>query len=90
VDVPADVETSAVLPEIRPYIPGTPLTTQSNVLLPYPAILNARTKHSYYQAPASFDVLSMLNSPMTLMMIAAGVMMFMMPTLMVHNGINSC
>jgi hypothetical protein len=83
VDISAASDTAATLPEIRPYIPGTPLSPPSTVLLPYPVLLVARRKNDYFMPPPSFNALGMLQSPMVLMMIFGGVMMFAMPKLMV-------
>jgi hypothetical protein len=44
-----------------------------------------RHKNDYTKAAPSFDALGMLKSPMVLMMIAAAVMAFAMPTLMVRT-----
>jgi hypothetical protein len=84
VDVPADSD-SAALPEMRPYVPGTPLSPPSTVLLPYPITLAARRKNDYFLPPPSFNALALLQSPMVLMMVFGGVMMFAMPMLMVRS-----
>ncbi|VDB99819.1 unnamed protein product [Peniophora sp. CBMAI 1063] len=66
-------------PIVRPLPPGTPLNPASPAILPYPIKLSARQANSYYVPPESFNIMSMVGNPMTLMMIAAGVMMFAVP-----------
>ncbi|KZV75573.1 hypothetical protein PENSPDRAFT_748460 [Peniophora sp. CONT] len=66
-------------PIVRPLPPGSPLNPASPVILPYPIKLSARQSNSYYIPPESFNILSMVGNPMTLMMLAGGVMMFAVP-----------
>jgi hypothetical protein len=85
IDVPEGVDTDVTLPEIRPYIAGTPISPPSTVLLSYPVTMIPRRKNDYFQPPPAFNALGMLKSPMVLMMLAVGVMAFAMPTLMVRH-----
>ncbi|PCH33572.1 hypothetical protein WOLCODRAFT_64155 [Wolfiporia cocos MD-104 SS10] len=77
-----DVLESESLPEVRPYIPGTPLSPAAPVTLPYPIVLPARQRNDYFVPRQSFDVLSMFQSPMMLMMLGMAVMVLAMPYLM--------
>ncbi|KII93494.1 hypothetical protein PLICRDRAFT_171238 [Plicaturopsis crispa FD-325 SS-3] len=74
--------TSESVPEIRPYIPGTPLNPPSSVSLPYPITLAARAKYSYFAPRESFNIVGMFQNPMMLMMVFGGVMMLAMPYMM--------
>lgn len=69
-------------PEVRPYIPATPLNPPSPVLLAYPIELIPKQALSYFVPPESFNLLGMLQSPMTLLMIFGGAMMLAMPYMM--------
>lgn len=66
-------------PIVRPLPPGTPLNPATPAFLPYPIKLSARQSNNYYVPPESFNIMSMVGNPMTLMMLAAGVMMFVVP-----------
>ncbi|KZT06892.1 uncharacterized protein LAESUDRAFT_736743 [Laetiporus sulphureus 93-53] len=77
-----DVFETDSLPEVRPYIPGTPLSPPSAIALPYPIVLTARKKNDYFAPPQSFNLLGTLQSPMMLMMLSMGAMMLAMPYLM--------
>lgn len=77
-----DVFETESLPEVRPYIPGTPLSPASTVTLPYPIVLPARQKNDYFIPRQSFNVVGMFQSPMMLMMLGMGVMVIAMPYLM--------
>ncbi|KAH9946691.1 hypothetical protein B0H21DRAFT_822606 [Amylocystis lapponica] len=77
-----DVFESESLPEVRPYIPGTPLSPAAPVTLPYPIVLHARQRNDYFVPPESFNVLGMLQNPMMLMMLGVGAMVLLMPYLM--------
>ncbi|CCM00949.1 uncharacterized protein FIBRA_02996 [Fibroporia radiculosa] len=77
-----DVLEAETLPEVRPYIPGTPLSPPSTVTLPYPVVLPARQTSDYFVPHQSFNLLGMFQSPMTLMMLGMGVLVLAMPTLM--------
>ncbi|KZT74696.1 hypothetical protein DAEQUDRAFT_760722 [Daedalea quercina L-15889] len=74
-----DVFETESLPEVRPYIPGTPLSPPSPVTLPYPILLTARAKNDYFAPPQSFNLMGMFQSPMMLMMLVMGGMMLAMP-----------
>jgi len=77
-----DISDSDSLPEVRPYIPGTPLSPPSQIMLPYPILLSARQKNSYFAPRQSFNLLAMFQNPMMMMMVAAGVMMLGAPYLL--------
>jgi ER membrane protein complex subunit 7 len=82
VDVPATSESS--IPTIYPYIPGTPLSPPPSVTLAYPLELIPRRRNDYYAPPPQFNAMQMLKSPMVLMMLVAGILMFATPQLMVR------
>lgn len=65
--------------EVRPYIAGTPLDPPSTITLPYPITLSVKHKFGYFTPVESFNILSMLSSPMTLMMVFGAVMMIATP-----------
>lgn len=73
---------SSDTPDIRPYVPGTPLLPPAPIALPYPIVLQARQRADYFVKPDAFDVLAMFKNPMMLMMVFGGVMVFAMPYLM--------
>ncbi|PPQ76717.1 hypothetical protein CVT26_004378 [Gymnopilus dilepis] len=73
--------TNASLPEVRPYIPGTPFDPPSSVLLPYPIVLSAKEKADYFVPPESFNLAAMFSNPMMLLMVGVAVMMLGMPYL---------
>ncbi|THH34112.1 hypothetical protein EUX98_g31 [Antrodiella citrinella] len=77
-----DVVETELLPEVRPYIPGTPLSPPAQVLLSYPIVLYARAAYDFYIPRQSFNVLAMFQNPMMLMMVFTGVMVLAMPYLM--------
>ncbi|KAJ8495881.1 hypothetical protein ONZ51_g1494 [Trametes cubensis] len=77
-----DVFESDSLPEVRPYFPGTPLSPAAPATLPYPIMLSARAKNDYFVPRESFNVLAMFKNPMMMMMLGAGVLVLLMPTLM--------
>ena len=79
-----DVFESDSLPEVRPYFPGTPLSPVAPATLPYPIVLSARAKNDYFVPRESFNVLAMFKNPMMMMMLGAGVLVLLMPTLMVR------
>lgn len=78
-----DVLDTDTLPEVRPYIPGTPLTPAAPATLPYPITLSPLARLDYYTKQEAFNVVGMFKSPMMLMMLFAGGMVFAMPYLMV-------
>ncbi|KAK7694566.1 hypothetical protein QCA50_001752 [Cerrena zonata] len=77
-----DVSDTDTLPEVRPYIPGTPLSPASPVTLPYPITLHPRGKYDFYAPQESFNIIAMFKSPMMLLMLFTGVMMLAMPYIM--------
>ncbi|KAJ4486348.1 hypothetical protein J3R30DRAFT_3655533 [Lentinula aciculospora] len=68
--------------EVRPYIPATPMSPASMILLPHPIRLSARQRFNYFVPRESFNIMGMLKSPMILMMIFAGGLVLGMPYLM--------
>lgn len=81
-------DASESLPEVRPYVPGTPLSNSAQALaaapkLPYPPTLIARRHNEYFVERESFNVMGMLQNPMMLMMVVAGGLMIGTPYLMV-------
>ncbi|KAG1773146.1 hypothetical protein EDD22DRAFT_859127 [Suillus occidentalis] len=77
-----DVSLSEPLPEVRPYIFGTPLLTTTSFSLPYPIMLTPRHKNRYFSPRESFNLLGMFQSPMMMIMALTGVMMLAMPYIM--------
>ncbi|KAG2129948.1 hypothetical protein DEU56DRAFT_872408 [Suillus clintonianus] len=77
-----DVSPSEPLPEVRPYIFGTPLLTTASFNLPYPIVLTPRHKNRYFSPHESFNLLGMFQSPMMMIMVLTGVMMLAMPYIM--------
>ncbi|KAI9062993.1 hypothetical protein FKP32DRAFT_774460 [Trametes sanguinea] len=77
-----DVFESDALPEVRPYFPGTPLSPAAPATLPYPIVLSARGRADYFVPRESFNVLAMFKNPMMMMMLGAGALMLLMPTMM--------
>ncbi|KAF6766369.1 hypothetical protein DFP72DRAFT_1057525 [Ephemerocybe angulata] len=75
---PADAQTV----EVRPYIEGTPLHPPSTVILPYPIKVSAKGKFAYFSPPDSFNLITMLSNPMTMMMVFGGIMMLATPYMM--------
>ncbi|KAI0732320.1 hypothetical protein C8Q72DRAFT_142763 [Fomitopsis betulina] len=77
-----DVFETESLPEVRPYILGTPLSPPSTISLPYPILLSPRHKNDYFVERQSFNLMGMFQSPMMLMMLVMGGMMLAMPYIM--------
>ncbi|EIW64742.1 uncharacterized protein TRAVEDRAFT_33498 [Trametes versicolor FP-101664 SS1] len=77
-----DIYESDTLPEVRPYFPGTPLSPAAPATLPYPLVLSARGRYDYFVPRESFNVIAMFKNPMMMMMLGAGVLVLLMPTLM--------
>ena len=75
--------TGGSLPDVRPYVPGTPHNPPSIVSFPYPIMLTPRQKANYFVEHQSFNALGMLQNPMILMMIVTGVLVIGLPYLMV-------
>ena len=76
-------EQPIAIPDVYPYIPGTPHSPPSNITLPYPILLHPRQKNQYFVERQSFNVMGMLGNPMILMMVVTGVLVFAMPYIMV-------
>ncbi|KDQ63805.1 hypothetical protein JAAARDRAFT_29852 [Jaapia argillacea MUCL 33604] len=76
-----DVVSTSPLPEIHPYIPGTPLSPASPVVLPYPITLSAKGRHNYFVERQGFNLMGMFQNPMMLMMVVGGAMVFAVPYL---------
>jgi hypothetical protein len=79
-----DINPTDPLPEVHPYVLGTPFNPVSPIILPYPITLIARSKNSYFVPRESFNVVGMFQNPMMLIMVFTGVMMFAMPYIMVR------
>jgi len=69
-------------PLVYPYIPGTPLLPKPNVTYAHPFAVLAKRRNNYFVPAESFNVLGMFKSPMMLLMLGSGIMMFAMPWLM--------
>jgi len=78
-----DVLESSPEPEIRPYIPGTPLNPPSSVLLGYPISLPVREKSDYFIPRESFNLVAMFQNPMMLLMVFGGGLVLAMPYILV-------
>ena len=74
-------------PEVRPYVPGTPLSSTANspVTVTYPLSVHPRYKNEYFVPKQSFNVMGMLQNPMIMMMGAVGIMVVAMPYMMVRD-----
>lgn len=82
-----DVVDSLSPPEVRPYLPGTPLSSTANspITITYPLNVHPRYKNEYFVPKQSFNVMGMLQSPMIMMMGAVGVMVVALPYMMVRS-----
>ena len=80
-----DVFDTESLPEVRPYIPGTPLSPAAPVTLPYPIILSPIRRLDFYMTREGFDIVALFKNPMMMMMLVGGVMVFAMPYIMVRS-----
>jgi hypothetical protein len=80
-----DVLETDTLPEVHPYVSGTPLSSPSVVTLPYPIRLSAIQKLDFYTERQGFNLLGMFRNPMMMMMALGGVMVFAMPYIMVSH-----
>ncbi|EJD04925.1 uncharacterized protein FOMMEDRAFT_81026 [Fomitiporia mediterranea MF3/22] len=69
------------LPDVRPYVQGTPHNPPSTITLQYPIALTPRQKANYFVEPQSFNALGMLQNPMVLMMLVMGVLVIGLPYL---------
>jgi hypothetical protein len=79
-----DVAPTDPVPEIRPYILGTPFNPASTISLPYPITLVPRSKNVYFVPRESFNLIGMFQNPMMLLMVLTGVMVFAMPYITVR------
>ncbi|KAF9015336.1 hypothetical protein BDQ17DRAFT_1340870 [Cyathus striatus] len=79
--VRVDVLDNSSIPEVRPYVVGTPLEPPADVLLPYPIDVHPRHKHDYFVPPETFNFVQMLSNPMMLMMVIGGAMVLVTPYL---------
>jgi len=79
-----DIVDSLSPPEVRPYLPGTPLlsTANSPVTIVYPLKVHPRYRNEYFVPKQSFNVMGMLQNPMIMMMGAVGVMVLALPYMM--------
>lgn len=80
-----DISQSSDVPEVRPYVAGTPLNPPSPIQLPYPIKLTPRHRNNFFIPPQSFNIVGMFQNPMMLMMVFGGGMMLAMPYLMVRS-----
>lgn len=89
VPIPPSPNVDEVLVHVRPSPPGTPFHPSDSPhlvalpLLPYPIVLTARGQKVYVVAQNGFDVLEMFKNPMMMMMLLAGVMVFLLPKALV-------
>lgn len=87
---PVSEQTKQVEVEIRPAPLGTPFHPvgsphlQALPLLPYPIILEPKGEKVYVIAQKGFDVLEMFKNPMMLMMLVAGLLVFLLPKALVR------
>ncbi|TDL28676.1 hypothetical protein BD410DRAFT_781198 [Rickenella mellea] len=79
VDIPS---TEPQVPDVHPYVLGTPHSPPSPVSLPYPISITPRQKAVYFVEPEAFSLLTMFQNPMMLLMAGMGVMVMAMPYLM--------
>jgi len=77
-----DIAPNDALPEVHPYVLGTPFNPVSPISLPYPITLTPRSKNTYFVPRESFNLVGMFQNPMMLIMVFTGVMMFAMPYIM--------
>jgi hypothetical protein len=78
-----DITPNDTLPEVHPFVLGTPFNPVSTISLPYPITLTPRSKNAYFVPRESFNLVGMFQNPMMLIMVFTGVMMFAMPYIMV-------
>lgn len=81
-----DVSTADPHASVHAYVPGTSLALAPPVSLEYPLVLPARARNSYFVEREAFNPLDMLKSPMMLLMLVTGGMVFVMPYLMVSGA----
>lgn len=80
-----DVLETDTLPEIHPYVSGTPLSSPAIITLPYPIRLTAIQRLNFYTERQGFNLLEMFKNPMMMMMLFGGVLVFAMPYIMVRH-----
>ena len=80
-----DLVDSLSPPEVRPYVPGTPLSSTANspITVTYPLNVHPRYKNEYFVPKQSFNIMGMLQSPMIMMMGVVGLMVLALPYMMV-------
>lgn len=76
---------ASATPEVRPYLPGTPLSPAAAITLQYPLKLHPRKRNDYFIPQQAFNILSMFQNPMMLMMVGVGAMALVMPYLIVSR-----
>lgn len=79
-----DVLADSNIPEIRPYIPGTPLEPPAAVKLPYPIELQPRRHVSFFVPIESFNLMGMFQNPMMLLMGVTAIIAIGAPYLLVR------
>ncbi|KAF8326213.1 uncharacterized protein EI90DRAFT_3291461 [Cantharellus anzutake] len=69
--------------QVRPFLPGTPFSpSPPHHPLAYPILLVPLQRKEYFALPDGFDVMSMLNNPMAMMMVFACITLFILPKAM--------
>ncbi|GJJ08759.1 hypothetical protein Clacol_002978 [Clathrus columnatus] len=83
-DIQHIVDVTKADPPISVYtfVPGTSLSNNTVISLPNPIILTPRAKNAYFAEKEGFNPIAMLQSPMMLLMIGTGVLLFLTPYLM--------
>ncbi|KAF8508118.1 hypothetical protein JB92DRAFT_2955032 [Gautieria morchelliformis] len=79
-----DVSTAEPHVSVHAYVPGVPLFPAPPVSFIYPIVLSARARNSYFARREAFNPLDMLKSPMMLMMLVTGGLLFATPYLMAN------
>ncbi|GJE86046.1 hypothetical protein PsYK624_021260 [Phanerochaete sordida] len=77
-----DVLETDTLPEVHPYVPGTPLSSSTAVSLPYPIQMSAVHRLNFYTEREGFNLVGMFKNPMMMMMLFGGGLVFAMPYIM--------
>ncbi|KDN46303.1 hypothetical protein K437DRAFT_246632 [Tilletiaria anomala UBC 951] len=71
--------------KIRSHTPGTPLSsTLTHAVLPSPFIVQPLAAFEFFTEPEGFNIKALLGNPMMLIVIAGGVLVFLMPKLMAN------
>lgn len=73
-------------PHVQAFIPGKQALPLSSASLEFPLRVGAAYAQSYYTEASAMNVLQMLKSPMVLMMLASGVLAFVVPKLTVSRA----